>query len=272
MKIFREETFGPAIPLFKFGKDEEAVAAGQQHRVRPGSLLLDQGALYMRQVVWCCSQVLCIQHVSPRVQCVLCPVKGWTSGLLPGAAERELLCIEDMQSQLLALHVLHSAPAPQVVLRSPGLWVTLYAEQLTLLRDLHILQDLKRSWKVAEELEYGMIGVNEVGITSEVAPFGGIKHSGIGREHSKYGMDEFLYIKCAAHPDFSSCKSYLIGPYLLVNVSACSVACMQSLVTYTACQTSGAGTESSKNHEGMWWYVQVHPDGSGLLAQLCILV
>lgn len=43
-----------------------------------------------------------------------------------------------------------------------------------------------------------MIGVNEVGITSEVAPFGGIKHSGIGREHSKYGMDEFLYIKCAS--------------------------------------------------------------------------
>ena len=42
-----------------------------------------------------------------------------------------------------------------------------------------------------------MVGVNEVGITSEVAPFGGIKHSGIGREHSKYGMDEFLYIKCA---------------------------------------------------------------------------
>ena len=41
-----------------------------------------------------------------------------------------------------------------------------------------------------------MVGVNEVGITSEVAPFGGIKHSGIGREHSKYGMDEFLYIKC----------------------------------------------------------------------------
>lgn len=43
-----------------------------------------------------------------------------------------------------------------------------------------------------------MIGVNEVSITSEVAPFGGIKHSGIGREHSKYGMDEFMYIKCAA--------------------------------------------------------------------------
>ena len=58
------------------------------------------------------------------------------------------------------------------------------------------LQDLRRSWKVAEALEFGMVGVNEVGITSEVAPFGGIKHSGIGREHSKYGMDEFLYTKC----------------------------------------------------------------------------
>lgn len=49
---------------------------------------------------------------------------------------------------------------------------------------------------MAEALEFGMVGVNEVGITSEVAPFGGIKHSGIGREHSKYGMDEFLYVKC----------------------------------------------------------------------------
>ncbi|CAL5223342.1 g5844 [Coccomyxa viridis] len=97
MKIFREETFGPAIPLFKFGKDEEAVQLANN---------TEYGlAAYF-----------------------------WT-------------------------------------------------------------KDLKRSWKVAEELEYGMIGVNEVGITSEVAPFGGIKHSGIGREHSKYGMDEFLYIK-----------------------------------------------------------------------------
>ncbi|CAL8462841.1 g2375 [Coccomyxa elongata] len=56
-------------------------------------------------------------------------------------------------------------------------------------------KDLKRSWQVAERLEYGMVGVNETAITSEVAPFGGIKHSGLGREHSKYGLDEFLYIK-----------------------------------------------------------------------------
>eukprot|EP00891_Asterochloris_glomerata_P009047 jgi/Astpho2/9047/Aster-02706 len=56
-------------------------------------------------------------------------------------------------------------------------------------------RDLARTWKVAEELEYGMVGVNEAGITSEVAPFGGIKQSGLGREQSKYGMDEFCIVK-----------------------------------------------------------------------------
>ena len=57
------------------------------------------------------------------------------------------------------------------------------------------VQDLARTWKTAEALEYGMVGVNEVGITSEVAPFGGMKQSGLGREHSKYGLDEFMEIK-----------------------------------------------------------------------------
>ena len=60
---------------------------------------------------------------------------------------------------------------------------------------VHVLQDLQRTWRTAEALEYGMIGVNEVGITSEIAPFGGVKQSGLGREHSKYGLDEFMEIK-----------------------------------------------------------------------------
>lgn len=56
-------------------------------------------------------------------------------------------------------------------------------------------RDLGRVWRVAEALEYGMVGVNEGIISTEVAPFGGVKESGIGREGSKYGIDEFLEVK-----------------------------------------------------------------------------
>ena len=58
-----------------------------------------------------------------------------------------------------------------------------------------MLQDLARTWRASEQLHYGMVGVNEVAITSEVAPFGGVKHSGLGREHGKFGIEEFLEVK-----------------------------------------------------------------------------
>nr|GEU78806.1 succinate-semialdehyde dehydrogenase, mitochondrial-like [Tanacetum cinerariifolium] len=54
---------------------------------------------------------------------------------------------------------------------------------------------IKRSWRVSEALEYGMVGVNEGSISTEVAPFGGVKESGLGREGSKYGLDEYLEVK-----------------------------------------------------------------------------
>ncbi len=56
-------------------------------------------------------------------------------------------------------------------------------------------RDLARSWRVAEALEYGIVGLNTGLISTEVAPFGGVKESGLGREGSKYGIDEFLEIK-----------------------------------------------------------------------------
>jgi succinate-semialdehyde dehydrogenase/glutarate-semialdehyde dehydrogenase len=56
-------------------------------------------------------------------------------------------------------------------------------------------RDLGRVWRVAEALETGMVGVNTGLISTEVAPFGGVKESGIGREGSKYGMDDFLEVK-----------------------------------------------------------------------------
>ncbi len=56
-------------------------------------------------------------------------------------------------------------------------------------------RDIGRIWKVAEALEYGIVGVNTGIISNEVAPFGGIKQSGMGREGSAYGMDEYLELK-----------------------------------------------------------------------------
>ncbi|CAI9087976.1 OLC1v1022199C7 [Oldenlandia corymbosa var. corymbosa] len=55
--------------------------------------------------------------------------------------------------------------------------------------------NVQRSWRVSEALEYGIVGVNEGLVSTEVAPFGGVKQSGLGREGSKYGMDEYLEIK-----------------------------------------------------------------------------
>jgi succinate-semialdehyde dehydrogenase/glutarate-semialdehyde dehydrogenase len=56
-------------------------------------------------------------------------------------------------------------------------------------------RDVARVWRVAEAIESGMVGINTGLISTEVAPFGGVKESGLGREGSKYGIDEFLEVK-----------------------------------------------------------------------------
>ena len=56
-------------------------------------------------------------------------------------------------------------------------------------------RDIARIWRVAEALEYGIVGINTGMISTEVAPFGGFKESGLGREGSKYGMDDYLEVK-----------------------------------------------------------------------------
>jgi succinate-semialdehyde dehydrogenase/glutarate-semialdehyde dehydrogenase len=55
--------------------------------------------------------------------------------------------------------------------------------------------DIRRVWRVAERLETGMVGINTGLISTEVAPFGGVKQSGQGREGSKYGADDYLELK-----------------------------------------------------------------------------
>jgi succinate-semialdehyde dehydrogenase/glutarate-semialdehyde dehydrogenase len=56
-------------------------------------------------------------------------------------------------------------------------------------------RDMARVWRVAEALESGMVGVNTGALANEMAPFGGVKQSGLGREGSKYGIEGFLEIK-----------------------------------------------------------------------------
>jgi succinate-semialdehyde dehydrogenase/glutarate-semialdehyde dehydrogenase len=56
-------------------------------------------------------------------------------------------------------------------------------------------RDTARIWRVADALESGMVGINEGIISTEVAPFGGVKESGLGREGSKYGLDEYIELK-----------------------------------------------------------------------------
>jgi succinate-semialdehyde dehydrogenase/glutarate-semialdehyde dehydrogenase len=54
---------------------------------------------------------------------------------------------------------------------------------------------MARIWRVMEQLEYGIIGVNEGVISTEVAPFGGMKESGLGREGSRHGIADYLELK-----------------------------------------------------------------------------
>jgi succinate-semialdehyde dehydrogenase/glutarate-semialdehyde dehydrogenase len=56
-------------------------------------------------------------------------------------------------------------------------------------------RDISRIWRVAEAMEFGMVGVNTGIISNEVAPFGGVKQSGLGREGSSWGIDEYLEMK-----------------------------------------------------------------------------
>lgn len=56
-------------------------------------------------------------------------------------------------------------------------------------------QDISQAWRVAEQMEVGMVGINEIGISSDAVAFGGVKESGLGREGSQYGLDDYMEIK-----------------------------------------------------------------------------
>lgn len=85
--------------------------------------------------------------------------------------------------------------APLFVFRKDSDAVTLANATPYGLASYFYSRDIGRIWRTAESLEYGMVGVNTGRMSSEAAPFGGIKESGIGREGSKYGIEEYLEMK-----------------------------------------------------------------------------
>jgi len=104
-----------------------------------------------------------LTEVNPRMECYLQEIFGPVASIVKFKTEAEVIAMAN------------SAPV--------GLAGYFYS------------QDLSQIWRVAERLEVGMVGVNEGMISAVEAPFGGVKESGLGREGSKYGIDEFLEIK-----------------------------------------------------------------------------
>jgi succinate-semialdehyde dehydrogenase/glutarate-semialdehyde dehydrogenase len=64
-------------------------------------------------------------------------------------------------------------------------------------------RDIKRIWRVSDRLETGIVGINEGVLSSEAAPFGGVKESGYGREGSRYGLDDYMHTKYLCHGEIA---------------------------------------------------------------------
>jgi len=85
--------------------------------------------------------------------------------------------------------------APLIEFESEEQAITLANDTEVGLASYIYCRDIGRIWRVSEALEYGMVGINEGAISNEMAPFGGVKQSGMGREGSKYGLEDYLEIK-----------------------------------------------------------------------------
>mgnify|MGYP003313240095 CR=1 FL=1 len=85
--------------------------------------------------------------------------------------------------------------APLFKFENEGEVITLANNTIFGLASYFYAKDLSRVYEVAEALEYGMVGVNTGIISTELAPFGGVKQSGLGREGSHHGIDDFMEMK-----------------------------------------------------------------------------
>lgn len=114
---------------------------------------------------------------------------------LGGAFYEPTILGDVIPSMRVASEEIFGPVAPLIRFRDEAEAITLANDTPFGLAAYFYTRDIGRVWRVSEALEYGIVGINEGVVSTEVAPFGGMKESGIGREGSRYGLDDFMEIK-----------------------------------------------------------------------------
>ncbi|MGH9588244.1 MAG: NAD-dependent succinate-semialdehyde dehydrogenase, partial [Acidobacteriaceae bacterium] len=143
------------------------------------------------------------QQALDKVEAHVSDALGHGAKLVTGGARHELgglyyqpTILTDVKPESLLMREETFGPvAPLILFRDEAEVVRMSNDTESGLAAYFYTRDVGRAWRVAEALEYGMVGINEGMISTEVAPFGGVKQSGLGREGSKYGIEEYLELK-----------------------------------------------------------------------------
>jgi succinate-semialdehyde dehydrogenase/glutarate-semialdehyde dehydrogenase len=170
------EKFAKAVQAIKVGNGMEAgISQGP---------LIDQAALEKVE-----------RHIADALSKGAKLVTGGKPSAL-GGTYYEPTILDNVTSDMLITYEETFGPvAPIIVFESDEEVVKLANNSQYGLASYFYSRDIGRIWKVAEALEYGMVGVNSGILANEVVPFGGVKQSGLGREGSVFGMDEYLELK-----------------------------------------------------------------------------
>lgn len=134
-------------------------------------------------------------HIEDAVQKGATVMMGGKPSALGGTFFEPTLLRDATQSMLIAHEETFAPLAPIIKFETEEEAIQMANDTEFGLASYLFTQDMSRIWRVSEALEYGIVGINEGLISNEIAPFGGVKESGLGREGSKYGLEEFLEMK-----------------------------------------------------------------------------